>query len=112
MPHKEANTNNNAVNRPGNNLRDLGNDRVRLGQIMVTQFRDRGNEHKMLVTSIRYWKRIIPVDRYINWSEVIAVSQYGAGNMPGVSRRHCLGMDDGCIQTQKFANKMTILVSL
>ena len=44
MPNKEANTNNNAVNRRGNNLRDLGNDRVRCGQIMVTQFRDHGND--------------------------------------------------------------------
>ena len=55
MPHKEVNTNNNAVNRRENNLRDLGNDRVRFGQIMVTQFRDHGNERKMLVTSIRSW---------------------------------------------------------
>ena len=55
MPHKEANTNNSAVNRRGNNLRDLGNDRVRFRQIMVTQFRDHGNERKMLVTSIRSW---------------------------------------------------------
>ena len=55
MSHKEANTNNGAVNRRGNNLRDLGNDRVGFGQIMVTQFRDRGNERQMLVTSIRSW---------------------------------------------------------
>ena len=55
MPHKEANTNNNAINRRGNNLRGHDNDRVRFGQIMVTQFRDHGNERKMLVMSIRYW---------------------------------------------------------
>ena len=55
MSHKEANPNNSAVNRHGNNLRDLGNDRVCFGQIMVTQFRDHGNERKMLVTSIRSW---------------------------------------------------------
>ena len=55
MPQKEANTNNSAVNRRGNNLQDLGNDRVRFSQIMVTQFRDQGNERKMLVTSIRSW---------------------------------------------------------
>ena len=55
MPRKEANTNESVVNKRGNNLRDLGNDRVRFGQIMVTQFRDHGNERKMLVTSIRSW---------------------------------------------------------
>ena len=55
MSHKEANPSNSAVNRGGNNLRDLGNDRVRFGQIMVTQFRDHGSERKMLVTCIRSW---------------------------------------------------------
>ena len=54
MPHKGEHTNNSALNRR-NNLRDIGNNRVRSVQIMVTQFRDHGNERKMLVTSIRSW---------------------------------------------------------